>query len=456
MPRKTVKRNGKKTKRVSFRLKSSRRKNVKRNTYKNKRSKNMKRMTGGRIITNGSYTFEKIGGKNILLIIDPQNDFSDAKEGDRDTGNLSVIGATEDYRKIIDFIKNNNASLDEIHVSLDTHTDRHIGHPGFWSRVAENGTLLTDSDGNLLKTDDKDGLRTLKYVKDNVYEGKSMVMFLPEMFHGDEEIRYYTPRNYNNDKYDELCNYVKEYINFYYSENNKHGQVPWIWRTHCIEDSEGHKIAKELQDCLILPDVKNKVRYHIKGQNNLAEMYSIFSAEMPVSQDIMNILKDAVYTGKFNNTREFPVTGVSSYDETKTYVNLDTERNTKLMDHLLGFERNRIGEIINDNMNRIFVCGEAKTHCVKSSLIDLMEYAGNGVAGDRIVLLANMTSPIGPKNFPSDNIVRIAGLENDIREQKLTDKELKSLSMDEINKEKRFRFTVYDPEDLGAIPTVNK
>lgn len=43
----------------------------------------------------------------------------------------------------------------------------------------------------------------------------------------------------------------------------------------------------------------------------------------------------------------------------------------------------------------IFICGQAKTHCVKSSLIDLMEYAKEkGVESDRIVLLSNMTSPI--------------------------------------------------------------
>ncbi len=405
MPRKTVKRNGKKTKRVTFRLKSSRRKNVKRNTYKNKRSKNMKRMTGGLLIDESdddrdNYLTKKFK-KNILLIIDPQNDFSDAKDGLRGRGNLAVDGASEDYRKIISFIENNNAILDEIHVSLDTHTDRHIGHPGFWSRVDENGTILTDSDGNPLDTDDTDGLRILsisKYdVTNTIYKGESVIEKeivgdeLYKILTGGEQIRYYKPKEYDDVNYEKLCNYVKEYINFYSSEGNKHGQLPWIWRTHCIENSEGHKIAKELQECL--DKYPEKVKYHIKGQNNLAEMYSIFSAEMPVSEDVMKTLSGAVYTGNksINEIKVFPVTGVESYEKTQEYVNLDTERNTKLMDHLLG-----------DN-NRIFVCGEAKTHCVKSSLIDLMEYAKEkGIPQERIVLLSNMTSPI---KDAEDNIV---------------------------------------------------
>jgi hypothetical protein len=49
------------------------------------------------------------------------------------------------------------------------------------------------------------------------------------------------------------------------------------------------------------------------------------------------------------------------------------------------------------------LCGEAKTHCVKSSIIDLMEHAGKSskqVISSRIVLLANITSPI--QGVPDD------------------------------------------------------
>jgi nicotinamidase-related amidase len=371
----------------------------------------MKRMTGGLLIDEtdndrDNYLTKKFE-KNILLIIDPQNDFSDVKidkNGDviersdkpiqrafsnNYDGNLKVDGASNDYSKIIKFINDNNPSLDEIHVSLDTHTDRHIGHPGFWSRVDENGNSLA------VETNDTDGLRILKYVKDNVYEGKTVFPIeLDEIgsFTGKELIRYYTPRNYEDVDYDALCEYVKRYIEYYKDGKLPHGQHPWIWRRHCIESTKGHKIAEELQECL--DKYPGKVKYHIKGQNNLAEMYSIFSAEMPVNEKDMDNLRSAIYTGKFKNNDDnvnFLVTGVDSYEKTQEYVNLDTERNTDLMDYLLG------------NNNRIFVCGEAKTHCVKSSLIDLMEYAREkGIPPERIVLLSNMTSPI---KGAEDNIV---------------------------------------------------
>jgi nicotinamidase-related amidase len=322
-------------------------------------------------------------GENILLIIDPQNDFSDGKRIGDNPGNLQVIGSTLDYKRIIEFIEKNADKLDEIHVSLDTHTTRHIGHPAFWSRVNETGNLIEGKQDN---TDDTDGLRILSIVEDkeNIYKGVSVIpMDAPEFLHGNEQIRYYTPRKYDERQYDHLLNYVKEYIRFYYSEENKHGLVPWIWRTHCIEGTVGHQVAKELKDCL--DKYPGKVHYHIKGQNNLAEMYSIFSAEKPVTTEESRKLSTYLYTGTL--TKEGLLTeGVPMYDEVITYKNLKTDSNSELMQYLL-----------REN-NRVFVCGEAKTHCVKSSLIDLMEHA-QGVDKNRIVLLGNMSSPIaGAKN----------------------------------------------------------
>lgn len=335
----------------------------------------MNKYFGGKIIQ--EQELPNHNGKNILLIIDPQNDFSDKKEGVRGPGNLEVVGSTLDYARIIKFIEANAAKLDEIHVSLDTHTERHIGHPAFWTRVDENGTELLGEE-----TDDTDGLRILSIVegKNNIYKGLSVVpMGAPVSLHGKQQIRYYTPRKYDEGQYDALLKYVKEYIEFYYTPENKHGLFPWIWRNHCLEGTNGHEVVRELKACL--DKYSDKVKYHIKGQNNLAEMYSIFSAEKPVTDEIALSLSNYVYTGKCTNPDKLPVQGVQNYDEIIKYKNLDTEPNLNLMKYLLG------------DTNRVFVCGQAKTHCVKSSLIDLMEHA-QGVNADRIVLLGNMSSPI--------------------------------------------------------------
>ncbi len=60
---------------------------------------------------------------------------------------MAVTCASSDYSKIINFIKNN--PIDEVHVSLDTHNERHIGHPVFWDRLSANchWTPADDTDG---------------------------------------------------------------------------------------------------------------------------------------------------------------------------------------------------------------------------------------------------------------------------------------------------------------------
>jgi nicotinamidase-related amidase len=181
-------------------------------------------------------------------------------------------------------------------------------------------------------------------------------------------------------------------LNFFKSNKNIHGQSAWIWNKHCIEDAPGHKIAKELQEKLSeFSNIPDKiVRYHIKGQNNLAEMYSIFSAESPVSDEDATKLKKYVYTG--DKTENLKEGGADSYEKAMNSLNLDTSPNTKFVNYLL------------DKENKVYICGEAKTHCVKSSLIDLNELVDEAKRKN-ICLLANMTSPI---IGPPDDIVAVS------------------------------------------------
>jgi nicotinamidase-related amidase len=401
------------TRRNQLKYKTRRGKKVLRRNKRTMLRKKNRRMTrryrgGDAIMIDDKY-------ENVLLIIDPQNDFSDKNPnvGREADGNLAVPGSSGDYERIIAFINANQTKLAEIHVSLDTHTERHIGNPGFWTRVDETGDIVSEI------CDDSDGLRILSVVKKDdkiIYQGLSVIEIgkcgidaaAHQYLTGGEQIRYYVPRNYGGN-YQQLCSYVKDYINFYSTPQSKHGQLPWIWRKHCIEGSEGHKVVSELQTIFDstenIPndpngrEFRDKVSYHIKGQNNLAEMYSIFSAEMPVT---VTGLDDYMNTSKYKNKQQ---NNVNKYDTTEGirdyadfdcagsnkadcgYLNLETKRNTGMMDKLLGLDTGK--------PRRIFICGQAKTHCVKSSLIDLMEYATEkSVVADRIVLLSNMTSPI--------------------------------------------------------------
>ncbi len=79
-----------------------------------------------------------------LLIIDPQNDFSNKK------GSLYVPGAEEDCSRLSTFIRQNSSKIDEIHVTLDSHLSYHIAHPLFWKDQSGNNpvpyTIITYQD----------------------------------------------------------------------------------------------------------------------------------------------------------------------------------------------------------------------------------------------------------------------------------------------------------------------
>ena len=66
--------------------------------------------------------------KNILLIVDPQNDFI--------TGSLAVEGAKEKMMKLADYIKNNGYKYyDYICITLDSHPENHMSfkeNGGIW------------------------------------------------------------------------------------------------------------------------------------------------------------------------------------------------------------------------------------------------------------------------------------------------------------------------------------
>lgn len=65
--------------------------------------------------------------KNILLIVDPQNDFI--------TGSLAVEGAKEKMMKLADYINGDHPSYDYVCVTMDTHPTDHCSfkeNGGIW------------------------------------------------------------------------------------------------------------------------------------------------------------------------------------------------------------------------------------------------------------------------------------------------------------------------------------
>ena len=328
--------------------------------------------------------------KNVLLIIDPQKDFTEG-------GRLQVAGATKDYQNMITMLNSVGDKMNEIHVSLDTHTENHIGHPKFWKQT--NGSDIPNSIF-ILDIDSNDTI-----TGNNILIGVPNVDQTPSIM--------VVPRQENID----LLNYVKEYLKWFNTPANSHGQRCFIWSQHCIEKSDGHKVADILKTKL--DEMGTKVHYHIKGQNNLAEMYSIFKAERPVSTNDATKLADFIYGGV--NTTEGE--NSETYDSVIELKNLKTDLNTNLLNNLLGTK---------EVQNTVYICGEARTHCVKSSAIDLLEYVrANGYDESKIVFIKNASSPI--MATPNDILRKMTGM--NMSEEEFKADEAKTM-YEEITKQK--------------------
>ena len=299
------------------------------------------------------YSVEGIGKEMsyVLLIIDPQIDFHEG-------GNLGVSGipglggegATKDSEKIIDLIRTKKPAA--VYVSLDTHTPTHIGHAGFWQTLGGGPspgvgvTFSVNASGNVQA------------------ESNGVVV-------GEYEP---TPTG-DAEKDEELKKWVIDYVSTL-CEGGKF--VPRIWPNHCFEGSEGHKVYPPLKaalDTLVAEGVP--VEYHIKGQNEITEMYSIFKAELPAEGNAPASIA-TLYRGKHRVTN-----GKSKIETPKSdvddHANLKTDFNQGLYDSLASHGK------------PVAVCGEALSHCVKWSTLDLMN---NNPANLPIILLENASSGV--------------------------------------------------------------
>ena len=122
-------------------------------------------------------------------------------------------------------------------------------------------------------------------------------------------------------------------------------------------------------------------------------MYSAFSADMPMTKERTQYFQKAVYDCDENPTFERISMGHAQYQSSSTNVN--TELNVPLIEHLLR------------NNNHVYFCGEARTHCVKATLLDVMQVVLENptlYSPGNVELLQNMSSPIAGH---TDDIARI-------------------------------------------------
>jgi len=131
-------------------------------------------------------------------------------------------------------------------------------------------------------------------------------------------------------------------------ETNKRFQHT-IWPYHCIVGTPGHAVTPEINKALEWWAKRNSqlVTYMWKGTNPKAEMYSAFKADVEVP----------------------------GADETKL--------NKQVLDRLFRYDN-------------IVVCGQASSHCVENSVVDLVAYFKTKTKGKApmISLLTDCTSPV--------------------------------------------------------------
>ncbi len=273
----------------------------------------------------------------VLLIIDPQVDFHEG-------GNLGVTGATKDSENIIKLIQSKPPAA--VYVSLDTHTHTHIGHDGFWEPTPPTSTMFSVKDGKVMGSDGVE----------------------------------YKPKPTGDAAIDEQ---LKGWVLKYIEEVPGFGKgTPLIWPTHCIEGEPGHAVYAPLKAALDELSASGvPVEYHIKGQNEATEMYSIFKAEMPAP---INLYRGSLPVGVGSKI------GVPNSDEAD-HANLETNFNMELFNSVMG------------RGLPVAVCGEALSHCVNWSTRDLNEKKKETGAQNPIYLLEDATSmvvlPFAPDLF---------------------------------------------------------
>lgn len=379
-----------------------------------------------------------------LLIIDPQNDFylnpPDA------IGALPVPGSNKDITNIVKMLNKLDPTT-KIYVSLDTHTRNHIANASLWKIVdiedmsednkkkfiGKSPPSCTSVAHELSESKPTDEPAEIKEVTDGMVEKWIGTPFAEAVLTEEQKplLNKKLVIEPNFEKIGSLTRDEKvvltEWFEYYYAAvTNKNGLT--LWADHCIEETRGHDVVPMLQSKL--NDFTN-VEYHIKGQNCLTEMFSIMKADVVYDRLESTIMKNFVpnklevldkyaYTGSVGSGlfKDLPRTDTSLIKNPKSYipdhVYLNTGFNTQLFEKLC------------EGGRPIVICGEALTHCVLNSFVDIISELENKNKSNEIWLIANASSPIpgaeqhAIKTYKA-NVLNKLGIKSFIKFKKIND-----------------------------------
>ncbi len=187
-----------------------------------------------------------------LLAIDPQNDFCDLPDawrgtqpcsGARITPSLPVPGAHADMQRLAQFISAQGAAIDAITVTLDSHQQHDIGHPGFWQT-----------------------------------EGGGAVAPFTQITAAQLRAGAYAPRDAS----------ALPRVSAYLDALERQGRYThMVWPVHCEIGSWGHSLhASVLAACGAWQQQRQRAAAAVfKGMNPWTENYSALQAEVPDPAD---------------------------------------------------------------------------------------------------------------------------------------------------------------------------
>lgn len=232
--------------------------------------------------------------KNLLLVIDMQNDFMEGG-----IGSLGVTGSKGDVERLTRFIYNNMENLSRIALTKDTHYPFQIFHPCWWKDAAGNNpapyTVITADDVRNGKWSPVFGVpsKSITYVEELEKAGKKQLM---------------------------------------------------VWPYHCINGHVGASFESQFMNMVEFHAAVRKSKPIIiqKGYDEYSEMYGAIKAE---------------------------------YDEAD-FVNTPV---LKLI----------------ESHDRIFIAGEAASHCLLETTQQILEnFASNSAITRKITVLRDCTSPV--------------------------------------------------------------
>lgn len=243
----------------------------------------------------------------LLLLVDAQVDFIHPQ------GALSVPGAVEDTRRIIEWLYRNLKSVSAIAASLDSHIPLQIFYPTWWA--------------------DADGAHPAPYTTitaDQVRTGHWRPLY---------EV------DWSRQYVDKLGQQAKKDL--------------MIWPYHTMLGTEGHRLMPSLYEAIIVHSAARQAQpnFVVKGTIAKTEYYSLLEPEIKVPADPRGTL------------------------------------NNELLQTLLSYDR-------------VYVAGQAKSHCVLETLSSVMRYHGQDPAAvSKFYLLEDCTSSV---QHPDINFEAIA------------------------------------------------